>query len=50
MTDNYEPETLRIFDAVLKEGDSVIIAGAHQGFFVLYLAALVGKTGKVYAF
>ena len=50
MTDNYEPETLRIFDAALKEGDSVIIAGAHQGFFVLYLAALVGKTGKVYAF
>jgi FkbM family methyltransferase len=50
MTDNYEPETLRIFDSVLKEGDSVIIAGAHQGFFVLYLAALVGQTGKVYAF
>ena len=46
----YEPETLRVFDAVLKEGDSVIIAGAHQGYFVYYLSHLVGKTGKVYAF
>ena len=47
---NYEPETTRIFDAVLKEGDSVIIAGAHQGYFVSYMANLVGKTGRVFAF
>jgi FkbM family methyltransferase len=46
----YEPETLRVFDAVLKEGDSVIVAGAHQGFFVSYISKLVGKTGKVYGF
>jgi FkbM family methyltransferase len=46
----YEPETTRIFDAVLKEGDSVIIAGAHQGYFVSYMANLVGKTGRVFAF
>lgn len=46
----YEPETLRIFDAVLKEGDAVIIAGAHQGFFVSYISKLVGGPGKVYGF
>lgn len=46
----YEPETTRIFDAVLKEGDSVIIAGAHQGYFVSYMANLVGKTGRIFAF
>ena len=46
----YEPETLRVFDAVLNEGDSVIVAGAHQGFFVSYISNLIGKTGKVYGF
>ena len=50
MTEAYEPETTRIFDAVLKEGDAVIIAGAHQGYFVSYMANLVGKTGRVFAF
>lgn len=49
-TVSYEPETLRIFDAVLKEGDAVIVAGAHQGFFVSYISKLVGRTGKVYGF
>ena len=47
---DYEPETIRIFDAVLKEGDSVIIAGAHQGYFVSHLSRLVRNNGKVYAF
>lgn len=50
MTEAYEPETTRIFDAVLKEGDSVIIAGAHQGYFVSYMANLVGAAGRVFAF
>lgn len=38
--EGYEPETVRIFNEVLKEGDSVIIAGAHQGYFVEYCAKL----------
>jgi FkbM family methyltransferase len=53
MTENtivYEPETIRIFDAILKEGDRMIIAGAHQGFFVSHCAGLVGKTGMIYGF
>jgi FkbM family methyltransferase len=47
---NYEPGTVRIFDAVLKEGNQVVIAGAHQGYFAVHCAGLVGDTGKVLAF
>lgn len=47
---NYEPGTVRIFDAVLREGDQVVIAGAHQGYFAVHCADLVGETGKVFAF
>lgn len=46
----YEPETTRIFDAVLKEGDKVIVCGAHQGYFVEYCSRLVGSTGRVFGF
>lgn len=47
---SYEPETVRIFTKVLREGDQVIIAGAHQGYFVSVCASLVGDTGLVYGF
>ena len=46
----YEPETTRVFDAVLKEGDQVIVCGAHQGYFVEYCSKLVGEAGRVFAF
>jgi FkbM family methyltransferase len=48
--EGYEPETVRVFNAVLKEGDYAIICGAHQGYFASVCSALVGKTGKVFAF
>jgi len=48
--EGYEPETVRVFNAVLKEGDKCIIAGAHQGYFASVCSRLVGKTGKVFAF
>jgi FkbM family methyltransferase len=48
--EGYEPETVRVFNAVLKEGDKCIIAGAHQGYFATVCARLVGQTGKVFAF
>ncbi len=47
---NYEPETVRIFNEVLKDGDQVIIAGAHQGGFAYHCSKLVGEKGKVLAF
>jgi FkbM family methyltransferase len=46
----YEPETTRILDKILKEGDHVIIAGAHQGYFVSYCSNIIGPDGKVYGF
>lgn len=46
----YEPETLRIFDEVLDNGDQVLIAGAHQGFFACHCSKLVGSSGKIFAF
>lgn len=50
LSDSYEPETRRIMGVVLKEGDSFLIAGAHQGGLAMYAASLVGPKGKVYAF
>ncbi len=46
----YEPETIRIFDKILGDGDRVLIAGAHQGFFACYCSNLVGPSGEVFAF
>jgi FkbM family methyltransferase len=34
----------------LKEGDTVIDVGAYYGYFTIYAARKVGKTGKVIAF
>lgn len=43
----YEPETIRVMNAVLEEGDSVLIAGAHRGYFAEHCLNL---GCKVYAF
>jgi FkbM family methyltransferase len=50
LLDSYEPGTRRVMGSVLKEGDSFLIAGAHQGGLASYAASLVGPGGKVYAF
>ena len=50
LSDDYEIETRQIMAKVLKEGDSFLIAGAHQGGLSAYAAALVGPTGTVYGF
>lgn len=50
LSTDYEPETRRAMSKVLKEGDSFLIAGAHQGGLASYAASLVGPQGKVYAF
>lgn len=46
----YEPETIRVFNQVLAEGDQVIVCGAHRGHFVSVCSELVGNTGKVFGF
>lgn len=44
-----EPEVVHLMLKVVREGDSVIDAGANVGFFSLLLSQLVGKTGTVAA-
>lgn len=45
----YEPETTDFLIRTLKDGDNVIIAGAHRGYFASLASSLVGR-GIVYAF
>ncbi len=48
---HYEQDEIRFVRHMLKRGDCAIsIVGAHIGFFAMQMAALVGATGRVYAF
>ena len=42
--------TTQIFKRVVKEGHTVVDAGANIGYFTLLAARLVGNKGKVYSF
>lgn len=46
----YEIGTTRIFERILKPGQTVVDVGANIGWFTLLAASLVGPKGKVYAF
>lgn len=46
----FEPETEQILEKLVKPGMTAIDIGANTGLYVLLMAKLVGKTGKVYAF
>jgi FkbM family methyltransferase len=46
----YEQDEIRFVRHILKRGDCAIDVGAHIGFFAMQMAALVGATGRVYAF
>jgi len=47
---NYEPETTKIFEDVIKPGMYVIDVGAHVGYYTLLAARAVGPDGRVVAF
>jgi FkbM family methyltransferase len=49
-TDRFEPSTLEWLTANLRSGMKVADVGAHVGFLALFMARLVGETGRVYAF
>jgi len=44
-----EPEVVCAMERIVRSGDTVIDGGANIGFFTIYLAQLVGPTGKVIA-
>ena len=49
-TDAFERPTLDWFAANLSPGQIVADVGAHIGFLTVFIARLVGETGRVYAF
>jgi FkbM family methyltransferase len=46
----YEPETTMLFEAVIKEGQTIVDVGADYGYFSLLSAKLAGPRGRVFAF
>lgn len=46
----YESETSNFLGNVLQTGDTFIDIGAHVGYFSMLASAIVGETGRVYAF
>jgi FkbM family methyltransferase len=47
---HYERDEIAFVRRILKPGDTAIDVGAHIGFFTMQMAAMVGPTGRVYAF
>ena len=50
LADRYEPGTTRLFQEIIRPGDTVIDVGAHAGYYTLLAARAAGPSGKVYAF
>lgn len=46
----YEPETTRLFETLLRPGMTVLDVGAHVGYYSMLAARLVGPAGHVCAF
>lgn len=46
----YEPDTVELFQRLVKPGMTVVDVGAHIGFYSLLAARHVGPNGRVYAF
>lgn len=46
----YEQDEIALVRSLLKPGDTAIDVGGHIGFFTMQMAAMVGASGRVYAF
>jgi len=46
----YEPETTRLFERLIKPGMAVLDIGAHVGYFSLLAAKQAGPSGRVFSF
>ena len=49
-TGKYEKKKVDIFSKIIKNGDCIIDAGAHVGYYSLLASCLTGKRGRVYSF
>jgi len=48
--DQYEEKEIKFLESMLKPGDLFIDVGANIGLFSLVASAIIGESGKVYAF
>jgi FkbM family methyltransferase len=46
---DYEPDTVRVMRENIRQGMTVVDAGANIGYFTMIASRLVGERGKVYA-
>lgn len=46
----YEPETVSLFEKIIRPGMTVVDIGAHIGYFTRLFSTLTGRQGKVLAF
>ena len=46
----YEADEIALVGRLLKPGDTAVDVGGHIGFFTMQMAAMVGPSGRVYAF
>jgi FkbM family methyltransferase len=46
----YEPHISHLIDKIVQPGDFVVDVGANVGYHALYMASIIGKRGKVFAF
>jgi FkbM family methyltransferase len=47
---HYEQDEIRFVARTLRPGDTALDIGGHIGFFTMQMAAMVGPSGRVYAF
>lgn len=50
LTNQYERDTVKLFNKIITPGMHIVDIGAHIGFFSRMYSKLVGPTGRVYCF
>jgi len=50
LTQRHEPETVSIFNQMLKPGMVVLDIGAHVGYYAVLSSRLVGEKGRIFSF
>lgn len=50
LSGQFEPDRMKLIEAIVRKGDCVWDVGAHHGYVTLFLSRLVGDEGQVCAF